>query len=508
MRSPNSWCVLVVLSCVGSVVPAFAQSTKPSNEATPSQLLAGNSVGGQMQSNDVLLAQSSDAPTASGASAPVTRADLDALQKEVNALKKKSAESSAITSGWNGEHFYLKSSDGEFLLMPIGSVTEQYTWYGNDYGTPPNTFALRSSLFGVQGKYGKELDFAFTFSPSGTPSIRDAFVDFKPSKAFNVMVGLNKVPFSMEVGTADTAIEFFNRSMLAVLYPDAGGAYRAPGVDLHGELALGDGTAEYWAGAFSGQGLLASGTTNEPELVGRLRFTPFKTSAMTALNKLSFGGSLEHSRSAALSNEMSFSTLMNDRAYTAIPQFRINGNVSRYNAFASWINGPWGVRAEWANIAQDRSNIGYLGSGGIANGSLPSVKGSGFYLSGIYLLTGEDEPVNAIPRVKHPVIGPNSPGESGAQGWGAWAVKARFSHLSVGTNGASCDATTGCPLTPVITPPYGTRTDQYTVGVNWYLNYWVLAKSEINLDKLKDPNVAGILPRNFTTWVTSVQYRF
>ncbi len=53
-------------------------------------------------------------------------------------------------------------------------------------------------------------------------------------------------------------------------------AFRAPGFDVHGELAKG--VAEYWVGLFNGQGLLTAGTTNEPEVVGRLRFTPWKNS--------------------------------------------------------------------------------------------------------------------------------------------------------------------------------------------------------------------------------------
>jgi hypothetical protein len=312
----------------------------------------------------------------------------------------------------------------------------------------------------------------------------------------------------MEVGTADTSVEFYNRSIISVLYPDAGGGFRAPGFDVHGDF--GKGAAEYWIGLFNGQGLLTSGTTNEPEVVGRLRFTPWKNSKDSAIKGLSFGGSFEHSRSKGLANEQSFSGLMVDNTYTFFPQFRINGGVERYNGFFSFLKGPLGIRGEYAHLLQKRTNIGSIAAGGIGFNTLPGILGNGAYISATYLLTGEREPENAIPRVKHPVIGPASPGEKGSPGWGAFAVKARYSWLEGLERGGVCDATTtpACPITPVIAPGFSDHTDQITVGFNWYLNYWVLVKSDLNFNQLKDPSVQGILPRNYYVFVEGFQFRF
>jgi len=44
--------------------------------------------------------------------------------------------------------------------------------------------------------------------------------------------------------------------------------------------------------------------------------------------------------------------------------------------------------------------------------------------------------------------------------------------------------------------------------VNWYLNYWVLVKSEVSLDRLRDPSVQGILPRNYYVYLETLQFRF
>jgi phosphate-selective porin len=411
------------------------------------------------------------------------------------------------TAGWNGEHFFLRSTDGNFNLMPVGYLDGQYNFYKGD-GAPSDTFSITRARFGVQGNYGKQLDYAFLFETASALTIRDAYMDFKPWSAFKIMAGQYKVPFSMEVGTADTSVEFYNRSIISVLYPDAGGAFRAPGIDVHGDLS--SSRVEYWVGLFNGQGLLTSGTTNEPEVVGRVRFTPWRNPQNTGPSGLSFGGSVEHSRSKGLANEQSFSGLMNDGTYTFFPQFKINGGVERYNGFFSGLKGPLGIRGEYAHLLQKRTNIGSLAPGGIGFNTIPGVVGNGAYVSATYLLTGEREPENAIPRVKHPVIGPNSPGESTAPGWGAWALKARYSWLEGRAGGATCDATTipACPITPGIVPTWSDHTDQFTVGFNWYLNYWVLVKSDFNLNRLKDPSVQGILPRDYYVFLEGIQFRF
>jgi phosphate-selective porin len=542
MRSPKySWLVLS-LFIIAPAPLAFAQSAKPSDASTPStstskpaseeevqqlrrevaelkaqiQRLIQTSAPAQSAAPHLVLTNSvtdsglaaSVAPDTGVAPAPpATTADIEVLEREINVLQQKTSETPPVTAGWNGEHFFLKSSDGNFTMMPIGYVNAQYTFYKGD-SAPSNTFAIQRARFGVQGNYGKQLDYAFLFETASALTIRDAYMDFKPWNALKFMGGQYKVPFSMEVGTADTSVEFNNRSIVSVLYPDAGGNFRAPGVDIHGDLS--NGRAQYWVGIFNGQGLLTAGTTNEPEVVGRVRFTPWKDSKDSKLKGFSFGGSAQHGRSKGLANELSFSGAMNDGTYNFFPQFRINGGIQRYNGFFSYLNGPLGIRGEYTHLLEKRDNIGSLTPGGIGFNTIPGVTGQGFYVAASYLLTGEREPENAIPRVKHPVIGPNSPGESGPPGWGAWQVKFRYSWLEGKAAGSTCDATTipACPITPAIVAPFSRHTDQFTAGFNWYLNYWVLVKSDFNFNQLKNQSVQGILPRNYYVFLEGIQFRF
>jgi phosphate-selective porin len=508
MCSVKPWYVLLILFCVAPGPAALAQSTPAASEDEVAQLRREVA---ELRAQIQQL-QGAKAPAGAVPAAAPPDAQIQQLQQQINTLQAKESAPPPppppVTAGWNGEHFFLRSADGNFNLMPVGYVDAQYAVYGNTYGAPPDSFSITRARFGFEGNYGKQLDYVLQVETISSPTVRDAYMDFKPWSFFKIMAGQFKVPFSLEVGTADTAVEFYNRSIVSVLYPDAGGANRAPGVDIHGDFA--QGTLEYWLGLFNGQGLLTSGTTNEPEVVGRVRVSPWKTSDIDWLKSFAFGGSYEHSRSKGLAGEQSFSGAMNDGTYTFFPQFHINGNVNRYNGFVSWLDGPLGIRAEYAHLQQDRSDIGSIATGGIGFLSQPAVTGEGYYVSAIYFLTGESDPLNALPRVQHPVIGPASPGESGAPGWGAWALKFRYSRLSGDAPGSACDATTSpaCPITPVIAPGFNDTTDQFTFGVNWYLNYWVLLKSEINVDRLMDPSVQGILPRNYVDFFETLQFRF
>jgi phosphate-selective porin len=547
MRSLKWSFVLVTLFFVACGPLAFAQSAKPSDDSTQSnptakaaseeevqqlrrevaelkaqiqRLVTASApaqVGGAhlVQATAVAgsdVSASSAAPSAAGSDAntstpAATSADIDALQKEIDILQKKASDAPGPTAGWNGEHFFLKSPDGQFNLMPVGYLNAEYRFYNGD-GAPSDTFQIRRARFGVQGNYGSQLDYAFLFETASALTIRDAYIDFKPWSWLKIMGGQYKLPFSMEVGTADTNVQFAERSINSVLYPDAGGAFRAPGIDIHGDLA--GGRAQYWVGVFNGQGLLNLSTTNEVEVTGKVRFSPWKNSSNSWLKGFSFGGAAEHSRSKGLANELSFSGLLTDGTYTFFPQYRINGGVARYNAQFSLLRGPLGIRGEYTQLLEKRSNIGSFQLGGAGFNTLPGIVGKGTYLAVNYLLTGEKEPENAIPRVKHPVIGPNSPGESGGPGWGAWELKARYSWLQGRARGSTCDATTipACPITPVIFPLQSDHTEQWTLGVNWYLNYWVLVKSDLNINQLKDPSVQGILPRNYFVFIEGIQFRF
>ena len=95
-----------------------------------------------------------------------------------------------------------------------------------------------------------------------------------------------------------------------MLVPSAASAYRSPGAVVHGDLY--GGRIQYFVGAFNGKGYALANTTNEPEVIGRLRFYPFRKSKNSWYKEFAFGGAVDHARSAAIAGDLSFSGQLPD----------------------------------------------------------------------------------------------------------------------------------------------------------------------------------------------------
>jgi phosphate-selective porin OprO and OprP len=419
---------------------------------------------------------------------------------EQAATDKKPADqkSTGITAGWNGEHFYIKSADGNFQLQPYGYVQSDFRAYNGD-GAPSATFVIRRARLGFQGNYGKHYDFAFLIDAAASNGItlRDLFLNIKPVPEFQVQVGQMKEPFAQELLEGVTNIDFVERSLASLLYPSAATAFRSPGAEIHGDVD--GGVLQYWLGAFNGKGILTNNTTNEPEVIARARIYPFKKHKDSIAQGLAFSAAFGHGRSRGLSNESSFSGVLPDAAFNFFPTFRINGRVQRWNSEFTWVHGPWGVRGEYDELQQYRTGVGSEQSGGIGFTTLPKITGRGGYLQGTYLVTGETRPENGTPKVKHPLLGPE-----GGRGLGAWEVAFRYDRLVAKEPGLSQLAL----FTPADVPTFEAPTDAFTSGLNWYVNYWVKYQLNFSVDRLRAPSVGGALPQNYFTVLQRLQFRF
>ena len=439
-------------------------------------------------------AQASSSEGGRVVNATLVKPDPQAAKPEQKATEKPAAP--PVTAGWNGEHFFIKA--GEFQLQPYGYFQSDYRTYHGD-GVPADTFLIRRARFGFQGSYGKYYDFAILIdgAASNGISLRDLYVNVKPFPEFQVQVGQFKEPFAQELVTAVTNIDFVERSLASLLYPSAATAYRSPGAMVRGDIA--GGVMQYWLGAFNGKGILTNNTTNKPEVVGRLRFYPWKKHKDHLLQGFAFGGAYAYGHTRGLSNEQSFSSAMPDAAFTLIPTFTVNGPVERWNAEGTWTHGPWAVRAEYDQLMQFRRNVGAEDFGGIGFVTLPAIVGKGGYAQATYLLTGEARPENGTPKVKHPVLGP---GEN--RGWGAWEVAFRYDKLQVKEPGVAIPSA----FTPGGVPTFQNHADTFTAGLNWYLNYWVKYQANFGVDRLAHPSTAGQLPQNFFVFLQRLQVRF
>jgi phosphate-selective porin len=529
--------LLVVLMATGLL--ALAQSTQPADSAGASASAGAtkaevdelrSEVAAQRQTIKELKAlveKLVEVKAAQNASAPVQAPPLafttassnggqgahltDALLREmepvpaamVDQAKPAEAKKEApATAGWNGEHFFIRSTDGKFQLQPYGYFMADYRGYRGD-GAPSNTFLISRARLGFQGSYGAHYDFNFLIDAAASNGIllRDLYVNIKPTTAFQIQAGQYKTPFAQEALTGDTNLDFVERSLASLLYASASSSFRSPGIAVHGDLD--GGVMQYWVGAFNGKGILVNNTTNEPEIVGRLRFYPWRRKKDSLFQGLAFGGSIGHGRSRGLSNEQSFAATLPDGAFTFFPQFRINGSIERYNGDFTWIHGPWALRAEYDQLNQFRHGVGSEQSDNLGFVSLPGVVAKAGYVQTTYLLTGEARPENGAPKVKHPVLGTEAAGK--ARGAGAWELAFRYDRIQAKEPGISLLSN---PLTPGFVATFSDHADEFTVGVNWYLNNWIKYQANFLVDRLRAPSVTGQVPQNFFVVENRLQFRF
>lgn len=407
-----------------------------------------------------------------------------------------------LAAGWNGEHFFIRSADGQFSISPYGYVDTDYRAYKGD-GAPADTFLVRRARFGFQGNYGSHFDFALLTDANATTGaiVRDVYLNVRIIPEFQFQAGQFKEPFAQETGIGATNLDFTERGLQSLLYPCAVTAYRCPGITLHGDID--GGVVQYWAGAFNGRGGVTANVTNEPEFVGRLRFYPFRKTGGDLLKNLAFGGSISHSRSRGLSGDVSFSGAIPNGTYTFFPQLPINGPIERYEGEFTYITGPFALRGEYVQLQEQRYGTGAEAVGGLGFQTLPGIGAKAWNIAATYLLTGEKRPENGTPRVKHPLFGPDTPGGKG-RGFGAFELAARYSGIQANSPAANfLDF-----YTPGFVPGYDYHTDEVSFGVNWYLNYWVKYQFNVNIDQLKQPSTIGQLPQNFYALTQELQFRF
>lgn len=420
-------------------------------------------------------------------------------QAPAAAAPKKDAP---LTAGWNGEHFFIRSPDGQFSISPYGYLDTDYRAYQGD-GAPSDTFLVRRARFGFQGNYGSHFDFALLTDANSTTGaiVRDAYINVRIRPEFQFQAGQFKEPFAQETGIGATNLDFVERGLQSLLYPSTVTAYRSPGITLHGDIA--GGVMQWWAGAFNGRGGVTSNVTNEPDFVGRVRFYPFRKSKGDWLKQLAFGGSIDHARSRGLSNDVSFSGTLPDAAYTFFPQLRINGPIERYEGEFTYLKGPFAVRGEYVQMQEQRWDVGSETPGGLGFLSVPGIGAKAWNIGTTYLLTGEKRPENGTPRVKRPLFGPDTPGGKG-RGIGAFEVGLRYTGIQANSPGE----TIFNPFTPGLVPTYDFHTDEITFGINWYLNYWVKYMVNVGVDQLHQPSVTGQEPQNFFVIMQRLQFRF
>ncbi len=255
-----------------------------------------------------------------------------------------------------------------FRVEPRGYL--QFDWRGYpDWPVTPgggrlefNTFEVRRARIGLDGRW-RRVSFEVTVDPQDVDDdtvIKDAYGQYRFSRAFRVRVGQFKLPGGREYLTSARTIDFMERSALS----SSAEAGRDLGGMLTGELGK---QLEYQVGAFAGDGrgrASRAGVTT----AGRLIWSP--------ATDLEIGTSSSVGRTSADDSEPSNGLGgRSPSGYRFFDRVYVDGRRQRFEVDAAFTPRGWTLAAEAVYAADQRLEQG------LDFEDLPSVVATGWSLA-------------------------------------------------------------------------------------------------------------------------------
>ena len=329
----------------------------------------------------------------------------------------------------------------------------QLDWRTFDPEIEEDLFDRRALRGGINGEIGNHVEFQIERDLDPDGEWRDVFARWRTFRQFEVSAGRFKVPFGREELISFSDIDFAYRALVSTTIPPA----RDRGVMFSGRFFRRGLT--YEAGVFDDDG--DNGRLQEPQFsvtgnpenigpsfAGRVTATPLRPLAETFTN-LRVGAAYGVVDVPEGLNSLRGETVYGKEFFAPV---YVKGRRTRFGTEVAYNPGPVGIAAEWMRAQEQRQ------SQGLGDTDLSDVRTTGWYVSGTWLLTGEEKEGFNNPR--RPLF---------AGGAGAIEVAARYETLVF----ESVDK-----IGPAFTNPraehiLSNRDDVLTLGVNWFLNRWV-----------------------------------
>lgn len=342
-------------------------------------------------------------------------------------------------------------------------------------------FVFRRARVGVEGRIYDDLEYEVEAELRDEERPwRDVFINYRRFRAAEVKVGRFKIPFSLEQLTGVSNLNFVERSLIASELAPA----RDRGVTVHGRLAKD--VISYDAGIFrrDGDSTRFAGPSVDRTWAGRVVITPWETSR-GALHSAQIG---VNATSGSL-----FEGLYGMRARTLsgtvfFEPVYVKGHRRRLGVDGRWTPGPIMVQAEYIRVSDARNGQG------LGDVDLPDAIAQGWYISGAWVLTGENKSAGAV-NPDHPFP---------TKGLGALEVAGRFEELRFGSSGTDGEPPFSNPRAANILP---NRDRILTLGVNWYLNRFARIVVNGTREDLQDPARTPI-PGRTRFWGTVLRLQF
>jgi phosphate-selective porin OprO and OprP len=412
---------------------------------------------------------------------PVVEQILDILlqrgqitQEEYRTLQEKARQeqaagrepSQAILAGIERGRPFLRSADDNFRVEFGGRLQADFdaaeagtrTLQGQLLGSQ---FLIRRARIDVDAIFYKWIRAKIQAELTEGVSLKDAYLDLAFMPEVRLRAGQFHVPFSLEELTSDNFIDFIERSLVNTLTP-----MRDRGVKVWGDLGLMDGVISYHLGGFNGTGEDTSDNNGDKDLAFRLEYSPFRNSDSFWLKGLQFAGNLTWGGESNLTTPPGQTIARTPNRFTFFASQNAQGDRLRYGGDFAWWVGPASLKFEYDVQTNQRNGLGPGGT------NLDDVTATGWYVSGTWVVTGEDKQRsgNVIPR--RPFIP-----FSDQSGIGAIEVGLRWAELSFDSD--SPVNLFSSSLSPVNIPGGGTTAtngaQSLTLGLNWYFNEWTRA---------------------------------
>ncbi len=350
--------------------------------------------------------------------------------------------------------FILSASPENTIKFELGGVFQTDYRYYNESERADNRFDIRRAQIELTGHLNDWLKLNMEYELKN--DVTDRLMDTYAEITFNdqaLRIGHFKKPFSLEFQTSDTEIYFAERSM---------GAFLSPGRDV-GAMISGSFLNDhmyYAVGLFNADGEDTSGSSNDhddPEVIGRLVFSPFTNSGIESLQNLQFGGAATYAKINL--SDMSLKVKSTGMVDTSRNIYKLGHDTKfgviqdvddrwRIGAEAAWAWEAFALQGEYIRLTY--TSLKPVGS------PAEDAEFSSWYVSGLYFITGEQ------PVFKNSVMSRITPKHSfrpEAGQYGALGVGLRIDHFDGDDHWIN-------PVSHVSVD----EADAYSLAINWMLS--------------------------------------
>jgi phosphate-selective porin OprO/OprP len=345
-----------------------------------------------------------------------------------------------------------------------------------------DAFDLNRARVGIDGRMSRYVEYQVEREIRTTKRPwRDVFVNVRPLRAFQVQLGRFKMPFSLEQTTGGMDLDFAYRALASTYLAPS----RDVGVMAHGNVLKN--ALKYELGLFREGGDNARVTeqvfpADQRTVAGRIVTRPLTAASDSLLRELEVGLAFTAGRVPEGLNSLRPETIAGDRLTDRV---YVNGVRRRLGAELQWRPGPVSVQGEVIRVSEERR------AQGIDNEDLPDAIQHGWYVSGTWLITGEEKKNN---------IDPAEPFLQG--GLGALEIAGRLEAITFGGGPRNEPAFPG----PRARRIADTKDTAWTLGLNWYLNRFIGVR--VNAIRELQERAGPFFPASNRTWSRTLRLQF